>query len=574
MNPATRGGPELSHGWRVGILVSILFACIVPVLQFSLLFPLTSEMPTWDQWSEVEVWAAHFQHRPVLPLLLRPYNGHLNILPRMLFFALGLVTHWNVRVEVIASYVVCAGTLGILLLMLRDSGPRMLVLAAPVAFSVFSLAQYENFLSGYPLGQNLSVFASLLSIFLLTRRDPRENRFGIAIAAALAASLCWGGAASIWVVGLLAVATDPTRRRARAGVWICVAAVSLILAKNAASSGGVSVAWRRLVPFFLVIVGRPYSLAVSPPLRAAAALGICVSLLFFGLLAHGIRGASEDLGRVRRWGLIGLLALGSAALIAMGRSYSGLHQALASHYVTSTSLLGTATLVLLFGRLVESGKTAARFGKAFSSAAVLVAILSTTQTVVASWRWLPVLRGWSYTLRRDVEAFADGTATDEQIREAIYPNPAAARDALEWVKQYRLGPFRHSSAPLSPIGSVDRIAGQPPSSTEVIRVPEGAWEVLGWAANSRVAGGLVHRVELALDGRVIGTAELGLTRPDVALAFNSEDFRRTGWRVQVAGPVIPDSGTHRLSVAIHGAGGQVKRIDAGTIALGKSKGIP
>jgi hypothetical protein len=108
----------------------------------------------------------------------------------------------------------------------------------------------------------------------------------------------------------------------------------------------------------------------------------------------------------------------------------------------------------------------------------------------------------------------------------------------------------------------------------VIAVPRDAWEVLGWAANSWEAGGLVHRVELALDGKVIGTAELGLVRPDVALAYKSEDFRRTGWRIQVAGPVISDSGTHRLSVTIYGVGGQLTRINAGAVALGTAKGIP
>jgi len=64
--------------------VSMFIAAVIPFVQFRLLNPLTSEMPTWDQWSEVTVWSAHFEHRPVLPVLLSPYNGHFNLVPRLI----------------------------------------------------------------------------------------------------------------------------------------------------------------------------------------------------------------------------------------------------------------------------------------------------------------------------------------------------------------------------------------------------------------------------------------------------------------------------------------------------------
>src|SRR5579862_818832 len=100
---------------------SLALAAAIPVLQFALLFPLTSEMPTWDQWNVIPVWRAHFAHQPVLPLLFRPYNGHFNVVPRLFFFGMGLLTHWNLKVEVISSYLALAGVLAILVFLLRET---------------------------------------------------------------------------------------------------------------------------------------------------------------------------------------------------------------------------------------------------------------------------------------------------------------------------------------------------------------------------------------------------------------------------------------------------------------------
>jgi len=69
---------------RAIAVVSLTIAAAIPLLQFALLFPMTLGIPSWDQWSEIEVWAAHYEHRPVLPLLLKPYNGHYNVLPALI----------------------------------------------------------------------------------------------------------------------------------------------------------------------------------------------------------------------------------------------------------------------------------------------------------------------------------------------------------------------------------------------------------------------------------------------------------------------------------------------------------
>jgi hypothetical protein len=70
--------------------------------------------------------------------------------------------------------VVVIATLTILLQGLRQTDRRLLVLAAAISAQVFSLLQYENFMTGYPLGQNISQFAATAAIYCATQNLPGQ----------------------------------------------------------------------------------------------------------------------------------------------------------------------------------------------------------------------------------------------------------------------------------------------------------------------------------------------------------------------------------------------------------------
>src|SRR6185295_16775542 len=89
--PARPSGWRGERAWQAGIALSLALAAAIPALCLAKLWPFLGEMPTWDEWSVVEVWSAHYGGRPVLPLLLAPYNGHYNLLPRFIFYGLGLL---------------------------------------------------------------------------------------------------------------------------------------------------------------------------------------------------------------------------------------------------------------------------------------------------------------------------------------------------------------------------------------------------------------------------------------------------------------------------------------------------
>ncbi len=554
-----------SRAWSIANVASFCIAAAIPILQFSLIFPLTSDMPIWDQWSQVELWLRHYTHKPVLPFLLRPYNGHFNVFPKLIFYCLGLLTRWNVRAEVVASYVVCVGVLALLIWMAKETSPRLLVVAAALSAYVFSLSQFENFFSGYPLMQNLSLLASVLSIFFLTRRDGRANRFVPAVIAAVLASLSFSAANSLWIVGLVAIATDPTRRRLRLSVWSLAGVGGLILAKHAASVATLRVNWARVVPFFLVLLGRPFALSPHSSLRALGEIGFAVCAAFVLALAFAWRRGGMDRNSLRRWSCVGLLAIGSAALIALARASAGLDQALASHYCTSTTPLGIAAFMLIVASIdCEPQRTATSSGHRLV-AIVVIGSLATVQVVKLSAGWLPVVRRFSQINDRNVADLLNGTATDAQIRSSLYPRPQAVRDALGVLREYGLAAYRNRPSSIPPIGSVDVINGLAFRGRTVILRTGTVVDIRGWAADSPRSGVPVERLDLVLDGHPVASAELGLPRPDVAASYRDQAFRHAGWRIRVPLSVLPASGVHDLRVRLRCLYGRRRDIEIGRL---------
>ena len=556
---------QASQPWRLVAFASLCLAAALPILQFSLIFPLTSDMPIWDQWGEVELWLRHYTHKPVLPLLLRPYNGHFNIVPKFIFYGLGLLTHWNVRVEVVASYVVCAGALALLIGMAKETSPRLLVVAAALSAYVFSLSQFENFFSGYPLMQNLSLFASVLSIVYLTRRDDRANRFVPALLAAGVASLSFSAANAVWIVGVFAIATVPIQRRFRLSVWSLAGVGGLILARLAASAATLRVNWARVVPFFFVLLGRPFCLSPGSSFGTLEAIGFGVLTAFCLALTIAWRRGHVDRNSLRRWGCIGLLAIGSAAVIALARASAGLEQARASHYCTSTTPLGVSVLMLVVAA-IDAEPARKGSGPGYRLLAIVaIGVLTTAQVMKISAGQLRIVRQYSTINDRNVDALINGTATDAQIRSSLYPRPQAVREALGVLREYHLAALRNSPSIDRPVGSVDVINGIAFRRQPVFLGTGRMVEIRGWAADSPHSGAPLERVDLVVDGRLVASARLGLARPDVAANYHDPRFQHAGWQIVLPVAALPRSGVHELRVRIRCRYGSRRDLEIGQL---------
>jgi hypothetical protein len=100
------------------------------------------------------------------------------------------------------------------------------------------------------------------------------------------------------------------------------------------------------------------------------------------------------------------------------------------------------------------------------------------------------------------------------------------------------------------IGSVDLAGNSNGSGT----VTKGATLfVAGWAADT-VSGAPVQSVTVFVDGSNVGTATLGLSRPDVASYFGRSDYANSGWSFQMSTSAL-SSGQHTVTAMAMGSSG-------------------
>lgn len=79
-------------------------------------------------------------------------------------------------------------------------------------------------------------------------------------------------------------------------------------------------------------------------------------------------------------------------------------------------------------------------------------------------------------------------------------------------------------------------------------------DVAGWAADDRL-GAPVQRVEILLNNRIAGVAQLGGPRKDVVQALKRNDFLRSGWAARIDLGRYP-AGSYRLTARAFNSRGE------------------
>lgn len=542
--------PPPAGGSRwLSLLVPLSFAAalLVPIASIVCTFPLVVNMPTWDQWALVPLWAAHHRGEPVLPLLLEPYNGHLNLLPRLFFFVLGLITHWNVRTEMTGLYLAAAATLVLLLWLLGRGDRRCLLLAFPVACLSYSLVQYENFMSGFALCEILTQLMVTVTCCLLTLPRLSKGAYGGAMLSAGAATLSWGAGLASWYSGIAVLALRRDEPRRRLATWAAVSVLVTVGVKLAAGGAFGSTRWGQVPTCFFVVLGRPWDPRQVSSIAASMRLGI-VALAISGALGVW---AWRRLGQASLpWLSLAFAAVGGSGLIAIGRSAAGAEQALASHYTTAATPLLIACVVWtfqLFLRLGDDGRIPLAASRGL---AVAFAAIAALMPLYASARVVPMIRSWDPIVRGNALAIARGTATDEAIRASHYPDPATVREATEVLRRYHLAWFRAAVAAGSPAGTLDRLAGVQPGPTPLVLKGDEPLLLEGWAVGSQAEGGPARGIRVFVDGTSVPIVPtLDQPRDDVAAFFHDRRFRDSGWTATLPAGAIA-RGRHHLLVGI------------------------
>ncbi|MBI5688744.1 MAG: hypothetical protein HZC55_01505 [Verrucomicrobia bacterium] len=277
-------------------------------------------------------------------------NEHRTVTSRLLFagsYWLTGTVNFHVIGAIGNAFIVAAG---LILVAAAGTTPRRIRLGVVLAFLIFHLGNFENFLwSGASIDHFQVVMLAVGAIALLAR-DTRRSTIGAAVLAGLATFTLAHGSV-VWIVGAARLAVD--RRWHRLAGWGAAAALALgIFLHGFGANPGhhippLSVAsGLRFGHYWLTLVGVPFAFGRT---AIAPAFGV-VYLALLGLLLW--RGG---LARERVALPVILFALGSLGLIAYGRAeYAG--GQVASRYIVLSCLAWALALFVLLEKASPPGR--------------------------------------------------------------------------------------------------------------------------------------------------------------------------------------------------------------------------
>ncbi|HEY0170480.1 MAG TPA: hypothetical protein VGB98_05625 [Pyrinomonadaceae bacterium] len=421
------------------------------------------DVPYWDQWDVAPFFEKLARGSLTAADLFAQQNEYRQFFPNLLFVALGRLTGWNVRAEMLACLLLaCVAALGVRRLAARTSdgasggGPLFLL----ASLLVFSPLQYENWLFGVQVVY--FVPGACVTWGLVAAYSGRlGTRACVAVCACLAAVATFSSANGVvcWLV--LPPAILAARREARGGAarrWLPLwgACLALCLAvyvygySTPAGHPAPSLAAARpadALVYFLALSGG--ALALGPrPLVVAVSVGACALAAYAFACAYILRhrGDAALLRQAGAWAALGAYTVVTAAMVTAGRLGFGVAQSLSSRYTTFTLYLLVA-LVYLLPRVAahaarRGGRLAGRelLSKRLGAAAAVLLVLAHAAAFV-----LVVRHGAEPTRRARLRAkacllFVEAAPNERCLAEGLYPNArrlsarAAALDRLGYLR--------------------------------------------------------------------------------------------------------------------------------------------
>lgn len=338
--------------WRAIGVAGLI--CLPAIILIALLAKYSVNVPFWDQWELVTIFEKWHAGTLGFADFFAQHNEHRVLFPRLIMFALAVMTGWNTLYEVAMNVLLAAGIFWFLWQILRAtfaSGRMRNIAAISVSLVVFSPLQFENWMWGWQIQWFLNVLGLVVAVWALSTWRARPwFRFALAVIAATVATYSLASGFFVWLVCVPILWFVKDMRRL---LWVWVLAAVLVVGSH--YIGYVDPAYHpskliflkeplNFIMYFLVYSGRPLIIdfLLSIPIFIAYAV------VYLGALGYVYKKHKEQLTTtLLPWlsiGLYGLFAAGSTSISRLG---FGVEQAYSSRYSTLSSLLLVAGIVLL-----------------------------------------------------------------------------------------------------------------------------------------------------------------------------------------------------------------------------------
>ena len=532
-----------------GVTAALFVLAIAPViLLIGWINHYAVNVPVGDEWALVPLFEKWHAGQLTFADLYQQHNEHRILIPKLIYLAFAQLTNWNLRAEMFFSVALGAATsAGVFVLLQRTLGGvtrQVLLLWAAANLVIFSPAQAQNWVWGFQLVMFIPTLCLVLTLVVLTSDWRWRPKFAASVFLIVLATFSFGNGLLLWPVIALFL-TLRGESKWRIGAWLLVFAAVLGLYftdyHRAPLAQPVTGNWHDYPGYFLAFIGGAVARGREGQLLVGAMVAGALAVALYAVIAvHFCRTRGDALRDAAPWLVLGPFVIGSAALTAFSRANWGPRQAMDSRYVTSSSTLLIALLVLA----AIAARYAAQAGSARAGALGGARTAIVTGIVVLTLAAYPAGLEDMATLHREQVAglaalqlskvmdTTDALRRDLRMIPGFVPAPLQSVDALERMRllHYR----RRKSALLKEnlpgasanperFGRIDGFTQRGPQN----------FEISGWA----VLPGRRRPAPLVLLGYRVGerwtafaVSDVWEWRDDVVAKLQSRAYHASGWR--------------------------------------------
>lgn len=355
---------------RFYLITTLFLLALLPAIILGMLVLRYSvNLPFWDQWILMPklFLKIHFEGAISFSDLIEQHNESRKLFPRLIFLNLAYLTHWDVRYEMLAIFLLaCFISLGIYVLNRRTVGGskiKGLIIAFIANLLIFSTIQYDNWFWGIQLVVFMPIACLTATIVVAYSglSTPAKHINGLILC--IVATFSYANGLLSWILfPLILVLTeikswsDLGKKKLLFLPWIIGFITTLIIyfndfQKPEDSPGFLNAINNpiKTVQFFLAFLGSPLGSGIKENgITASTAIGGIEIFAFLGIILYLLRHRKnyELFHRSIGWLAIASYTIVSAAVTAAGRVGLGLEMSLHSRYTTFSIYLLVALIHL------------------------------------------------------------------------------------------------------------------------------------------------------------------------------------------------------------------------------------
>lgn len=480
--------------------------------------------------------------------------------PKIIFVLLAAGNHWDVRLEMVLSIVICLATaVGIRALLLRSrmsphaAGAVLLL----IVLQLFSPVQHELWLlaSGFPSFIPALCIVSGLLVALSELTVPKK--FTLCAVLALFSSLTLSNGLLTWGLTFPVALLIGRIRGWRPWIgWFALCAVCSFFYFHDFTSRADLPLFAPPKPaldylqYLLAFLGSALGRAGNgDPLAASIGVGAVALLAYLSAFVYAFvhRRDRDLMSRVAPWFALGFYSIACGALAALGRIAWGVSQALESRYVAFSLYLLVAVIALvgLIARHLRERTQTHAAGVAVLGFVVLLAAVYLTLHVRCATASLEMFRIRSANTRLGYGAvlFSPVLDTSSILEKVSYPRPSFVRKNADLLDQlHLLRPPLFRTTDISQLRTAKADGAVALGWFDSTKSQDGQNTAFGWAAltmKRRPADCVLLAFSEGGTWRIFAMSSAVVARPDVAEQLHDERYRWTGWHAVYPASLVP-----------------------------------